>query len=426
MICRRARVSGMTFGPQTQKLVDEKKLSRASAEKVAFADADVCNNEINYGYLGAQKYAHNEYKFRMDTRAAVGVKGNGKIDKDIKKLELITPSDILTGVDGAFKRLESRYCLNGINCLEFIGRKRDQEEFKKYVKLDFIVYRGCEDVFDIIKNVMAQVVRPDFNLETCCTHNATLIARVNNLEEKNDIDLLAGGIGDELPAPAAKAGVYIDNDKLYYNVNKNVKVEVVLKSPIVDLYLSKRNLLSNKKGGKNWCDNIKNGSIHILPSGACIFFNFKYMPRDGDCGCPAPRKFCNNCLSTGHGEDDCTITNSSMTKVAYNENWTTTTVSKGLSRIHIPNFNGGGRSAKYYGKNDYKSDYKNDYNNHNSYRGGGRGASRFNNGRGRGKNNFGNNGNHGNSNRFGNNNGGGNHGNHNSGPYVPPQKRRRF
>ena len=202
MICRLARHTGHSFERQTQEMVRKSQLARSSANNVILTDATVCNNELGNGFLDEEKNSGNEYRFRQYATKNMKLKDSSKLRKDVSKLQLWTPSHIMVGMNGLFDRLTQRYCLKNINMFELMGHQHDRQFLISLLSVDFVDYRGCEEVFDLAKDVAKRIVNSNFDLTTCKLENATYIARKNEIENKDDLEKVGLANLKQFPTPA--------------------------------------------------------------------------------------------------------------------------------------------------------------------------------------------------------------------------------
>ena len=371
MVFRHALKNNKKFDEMAQILLNNRNLSRASAESVAFNHSEVCENEMKIGYTGMDKYSLNEIKYRRDIYTGMGLKNSSKINKNLEKLQLSNPLQRLLGIDGLLKRLELRSSLEKLSMMEFLGRKEDMEEFKKYVKMDCHDYKYCVELNDLIDSVCTRILYPNFDLTTCLVSNATYVARRNNIEEKEDARKVGAHPVGHLPPPASvDSHVYILDGKLNYNVNRNLKIVLTLVSPICQFYQQRRVILRNcHKGYKSFEERARAGEvIHVNPFGCCIVYNFPHwqLPPGIVCKCPPSMKFCLMCGFPEHGATKCKGFLAAAKPTKFDKDWPDTPIPKGLSTIFDPRYHIFKNAIRKGGNGNY---YDNDNFARGSYRG---------------------------------------------------------
>ena len=167
LICQRACASGQTFPTMTQRMLNNKELSRSSAQSVNFSDAGVRGVELRRGFVNMGDYARNEWAYREKLKDRMGLKSVGKINKEIEKLELQTQERLDVGIFGLLDRLLKRRQLEKINSIEYIGHQYDRGEFIKILKVDIEDVGFKFDVKKIVNSIAPRMVDPSLDLTTC-------------------------------------------------------------------------------------------------------------------------------------------------------------------------------------------------------------------------------------------------------------------
>ena len=351
LVCRKALHTGLTFAQQLNNLIGKKEISRTSARSVSFADPDVRAEELQRGYVAMESYSMNDYKFKKELSKRMGLKNSSKIDKEIGKLKLDSTTQLVTGLLGELSRLENRYYLENLNCLELIGRKFDQSELLKYIKIDCCEFGNCEELKDLIKSVAARMLDPHKDLSTCKAKNATLVAKENNLEDKKEIEKLVNDDVNEIDlAPMPGTGVKLRDGKMYFELNDSFNVILVLDTPLTDLYLRRRYLLSNVVSNKCLLDIFRSGKVpHLDATGNyCLMYNYPHAEWSYKCTDPncEKKKLCINC-SGKHPQTECNMLQGIMSPTAFKVDWLSRPVTRGLVKIHEASFAGNGRYGNF-------------------------------------------------------------------------------
>ena len=237
LICQRAYTSGQTFPTTAQRMLNNKELSRTSAQSVNFTDAGVRGVELRRGFVEMGDYARNEWAYREKLKTRMGLKSVGKINKEIEKLELLTQERLDVGIFGLLDRLFKRRQLEKINSVEFMGHQHDRDELIRLIKIDIEDVGFKFDVKKIINSIAPRMVDPNLDLTTCKLDNATIVAKMKNLEERKDIEkVINNEIGDKLPDALPDSPIFCIKGKLIYEINDSFKIEVVLETPLANLY----------------------------------------------------------------------------------------------------------------------------------------------------------------------------------------------
>ena len=339
MVFRHALRHDKSFANMTQILVNNKNLSRTSAESIAYNNVEVCGKEMKISLIGMDEYSGNEIKYRQNIVTGMRVKSSSKIVKNLEKLKIRYPLQRLLGVDGLLDRLELRQSLEKLSMMEFLGRREDMDQFKKYVKMDLHEYPECEELNDLIDNVCTRVLNPSFKLTTCTLANATYIARRNNIADREDAAKVGTNPTRFLPPPASEdPHVYIFEGKMNYNVNKNLKLQIVLVLPICEYYGRRRQTITNSNYTRSSiADRARCGkSIHLI-RGACIIFNFPHWPNE-ECECTPDQKFCFMYRAYDHGASKCLGFNAVAKTTKFNKNWLNTPAPDKLAIIFNPKY----------------------------------------------------------------------------------------
>ena len=138
-------------------------------------------------------------------------------------MQLWTPSHIMVALSGLLDRLEKRYCLKGITMFEYMGHQHDARLLKQCLEIDFVDYRCCPEVFDLVRDVSKRIVKTDFELTTCKLQNTTYVARKNEVEEKEDLEKLGVATLLNYPIPTNDPQICIVDGKLRYNVSESLR-----------------------------------------------------------------------------------------------------------------------------------------------------------------------------------------------------------
>ena len=320
LVVRSALQSGHTFSQQLNVLVSNKVVSRTSARAASFANADVRAEEMQRGYVTMGTYSNNDWNFKRKVATRMGLKSTGSIDKKIDNLNICSENRMMLGLSGQWSRLEQRDSLNNLSIMELFGRRHDRDELFNFIRIDIEDYGFSKELFDVVRSVAAGAIAPNFDRSTCSTDRANVIARNNNLSDKNDIEkCLKSDLGDDLPPPVG--GVKIVKGEMRYEINDSFIIVVELKTPIVDLYVSKRSIIINL--GK------KNGILSIFMSGGvphldatgkyCMMYNFPHAGWTYKCTDPncEGKRICMMCGSNEHGMRYCRVHQSCYATVEY-------------------------------------------------------------------------------------------------------------
>ena len=338
LIFQRAFNTGQSFPTTVQRMVSSKELSRSSAQSVNFTDAGVRGVELRRGFVDMGDYARNEWAYREKLKTRMGLKSVGKINKEIEKLEMLTQERLTIGVMGLLDRLTKRRQLEKINSVEFIGHQHDRDELLRVIKVDIEDVGFKMDIKNIINSIAPRMVDPQLDLTTCKLENATIVAKMKNLEERKDIEKIVNNeIGDKLPGALPDSPIFCIKGKLIYEFNDSFKIELVLETPLTNLYRNERYLLNNI-GNKNYIMDIfrAGGTPHVSEDGRyCMKFNYPHASFGGTCSHPncIGKKLCMQCDAT-HNQRGCPLHCSSYAAVGFNPRWEDTPVPHTLAHIH--------------------------------------------------------------------------------------------
>ena len=338
LIFRRAYTSGQSFPTTAQRMFKDKELSRASAQSVNFTNAGVRNVELKRGFVEMGNYAYDEWAYRGKLTTRMGLKTAEKINEEIGKLKLLTQERLDIGIFGLFDRLLKRHQLEKINSIEFIGHLYDRSEFIKMFKVDIEDVGFKVGIKEIIYNIAPRLVDPALDLTTCKVGNATIAAKDKNMEIKEDFGrLINNDFGDKLPGAPPDSPIFCFNGKLIYDLDDNLRVEVVLETPLTDLYKNERYLLESIRNSNYILDTIRaGGTPHVSEDGRfCMRYNYPHADFGGNCTDPncTGKKICMQCVAS-HNQRGCPLHCSSYAAISFNPDWESTPVPRRLARLH--------------------------------------------------------------------------------------------